>query len=936
MKKNKFKLSALAIIIGINVGSVYAAQDDADVEVAKAATAAEKKAKRIKDNEETEVIVVTGFKDSLSKALSHKRHADIGMDVISAEDIGKLPDVEIGDVLERIAGVQVDRGDDGVVSGTSIRGLPGYFNRTLYNGRVISTSLSEERFFDSQVMPAAFMSRVEVHKTSSADVVEGGLAGVVNLKSIRAFDIGKRAIRFKATATKPSNSDDTNSDVLAVFSDLYLDDSLGFTIGVNNLQYDTETQKSLSADPKQKHTEEQQGADFNGDNDLNDTFYLPASVNYALDQNFRERSAAFVNLEWRPTPELKVFGEVFYSGYDEVKNRSQARIKTKTGKFASNLNNDFVESSVYESDNFSEDERIYLNAFHNTNAGLEVTNQLNERESDTAVAFVDVEYLYDAWTFNFGANLSKSKTTQFQVEGKSALATNSLDVKMYGADIDSVWQTEFVNYPNELEFKPLTVNGQRLDAEFESNSWGLDFDGEYEFDFDNDFIMPTFIQFGLHYTEDESLALKPSANFGNKLAGLPISPESIETRIVEPSRGDWFDGALDTPMEDFFWPVTDMEKIIQHNNWTSEMLRAAAIEADNVIYNPGIDDDLKEDITAAYVRLNFENAAGDFTGNLGLRYVHTDQFVTGRGTSGFIDEASGDPLLDPTYQSEISAVLDENLTSERSYDNYLPSLNLRYLPGDDWVIRTAWSSTMTRPLREDLKLLDKYNKGSNTLTSPDPELDAFVSENVDLSVEWYFDESSALTFAWFYKDIDTLTGQLTSVKSTPVYHLETEQVYNTDINYDEKINDTGAIIQGTTIGFEQPFSYLPSFLSNTGIKVNYTYIDNSRPDLLKNVSKDNAATTLYYDGTKFDARLSHVYRSERSRKLGIADTPDHYRRPSSTFNASVNYKPVRYVNIGLGISNITDEAIIDYNESGSIKNVSDSGRTISLSITARL
>ncbi|WP_440877477.1 TonB-dependent receptor [Thalassotalea sp. PLHSN55] len=955
MNNTTFKLSALAVIIGMNVGAAYAAEPsiDGEQQANKVKTAAQKKAERNKEKAETEVIVVTGIKDSLSRALSRKRHAEFGMDSISAEDIGKLPDVEIGDVLERIAGVQVNRGDDGVVNGTSIRGLPGYFNRTLYNGRVIATSLSTERYFDSQIIPAAFMTSVDVHKTAMANDIEGGLAGVVNLKSVRAFDVGKKAVRFKATLSNPSNVDDVNTDVLAVFSDLYLDESVGFTFGVNHLQYNTESQKSLNGAPTKK-IKEATGKDYDGngiDNDGVDAagnptgsgqeYFVPASINYALDQNFRERTAAFANLEWRPTDDLRLFGEVLYSSYDTINNRSQLRFKP-----IANLSEGVIGSNVwYQGEHFDE-QRAYLTALHPTNMHADISNQYNERESDVVVAFFDAEWFKDQWSFKFGTNIARSKTTQFQVEAINTTPNNSIDVLLDGSDIDNTWDITFTDpatamsiFSTPENYIDLKINGQQVGAEYESNSWGLDFDVEYDFDISNDILSPTYVQFGLHYTEDESLALKPQSILGTQISFLPGADDMIY-RSVSPTVGDWFDGALgrDYDSEMFSWMGPDLEAMIKQNNWTEETFREVGILTDE--HDLGARDDLEEEIGAAYVRLNFENGSGDLTGNVGVRYVHTKQLVTGQKLDYVVDAGEGD-YADEDYTPKFGARYVPGLvTEERNYYNYLPSLNLRYMATEDVVLRGAWSQTMSRPLRQDLRILDKVgtNDDHAKITQPSPDLNAFISENVDVSVEWYFDKSSALTLALFYKDIATLTQtKVTTEQEDNILHLESGTTYtDPEAVYYRKSDSTGSILQGATVGFEQPFEYLPSFLKDTGVKVNYTYIDNSRPDLMKNVSKDNLSATLYYDADLFDARLSYAYRGERARNIGIENVPDQWVRPSSTLNASFSYKPVQYLNINLGISNITDEPNRDYYLHGLTKSISDSGRTVSLSITGRL
>ncbi|MCW8833149.1 MAG: TonB-dependent receptor plug domain-containing protein, partial [Colwellia sp.] len=611
--------------------SLFSSQDDA----------LENEQRRIERQakDEVERIAVTGYRESLNKALSFKKNADYQVDVISAEDIGKLPDVEVGDVLERIAGVQVKRGDDGVVNGTSIRGLPGYFNRTLYNDHVINTSLSTERFFDSQIMPAAFVSRIEVQKTAQADVIEGGLAGVINLKSIRAFDIGETAARLHLTGTGTSNDHNHNSDIVAIFSDLYLNDTLGISTGINVLKSDTESQKGVVFNPVTKLTEGE-GKDYDGDGEVEngDVFYVPQAISYILNENSRERNAAFLNIEWRPTPTFNVFGEVFFSGYDTLNIRNNLKFRPRA---ANESTGEGAQVSQYEGALYPNGARDYLTVYHPSNIFAEVLNQYNYRESDIIVALFDMEWLHQRWTFNLSGNISKSKTNQFTIEAKNLTAKDYFDITLDGTQLDKAWGVYFHNPDGDPDysqrgllndpqapFRSLTVNAQQVGGEYESNTWAADFSAQYEFEHMDSYISVTSLQLGLHYSEDESLANQPRANFFGDTEGL-FNGAEMTYSTVEPARGQWFDYDANQPGAPLAWAVPDISTMVTDYNWTADSVRAAAIDAE--VYQPGIRDDLKEDIVAAFIKLNFENDSGLLTGNFGLRYIKTKQFASGQG-----------------------------------------------------------------------------------------------------------------------------------------------------------------------------------------------------------------------------------------------------------------------------------------------------------------
>ena len=146
------------------------------------------------DDEILEEIVVVGTRADLTAAINFKRNSDTIVDAISASDIGKMPDQNIADSLQRVPGVQIQR-NRGQAEEITIRGLQGRFTQTLVNGRLITTVFSDNlsnRNFQAYIMPSAFVSRLAVHKSGKADVREGGIAGSVDIVTQRALEIGGR------------------------------------------------------------------------------------------------------------------------------------------------------------------------------------------------------------------------------------------------------------------------------------------------------------------------------------------------------------------------------------------------------------------------------------------------------------------------------------------------------------------------------------------------------------------------------------------------------------------------------------------------------------------------------------------------------------------------------------------------------------------------
>ena len=187
-----------------------------------------------------EEVVVVGTRADLGAAIDFKRASDTIVDAISASDIGKMPDQNIADSLQRVPGVQIQR-NRGQAEEITIRGLQGRYTQTLVNGRPITTVFSDSlsnRNFQAYIMPSAFVSRLAVHKSGKADIQEGGIAGSVDIVTQRALEIGERRFNVSANGNWDGNNGEIGSDVTAMYADIFADDTLGIVLGVNLVDED--------------------------------------------------------------------------------------------------------------------------------------------------------------------------------------------------------------------------------------------------------------------------------------------------------------------------------------------------------------------------------------------------------------------------------------------------------------------------------------------------------------------------------------------------------------------------------------------------------------------------------------------------------------------------------------------------------------------------
>tara|TARA_R110002167_G_scaffold91458_1_gene246035 strand:+ start:86033 stop:89167 length:3135 start_codon:yes stop_codon:yes gene_type:complete len=901
-KKNKLHtgiLVALASLFGMTEGA------SAAVEEGKVAT-------------DVEVISVTGTRRSLQVALDLKRSSDTQMDVIAASDIGKMPDQDIGDSLQRVTGVQIQRSRNGVASEVAIRGLPENFTRTLYNGNVINTAFGKSRNFSFDTMPAAFVSTIEVHKTSSANLLEGGMSGTVNLRSQRAFDIGKSAFVLSAKAVQEGNSGETNPDISMIFSDLFADDTFGVTVGVNYFKSIIGQQEIGTSPVSVGYSESSAAIDYNKDGDTEDTIQFARFARVLGFEDTRQRSAAFANAEWRPSDNFKLFSEVYYNQYDTAMNRSILLLDMKDQTPGANS----ITTNFNGVDYFTQFEGNNIPTRGESNPGI--------YETDLLLMNLEAEYKTDIWTIEAGINVVESNLEQywnnFNVFGPLVdftVDTVSGDMTNIVFDDFAATQAALINPDNYVEPQ---IFRSDFGLGFESNSHAYNFDVTRWVDFSLPAgITLSSVQFGLYSSQDELIGNLQKLSLDPEQV-LALSPEGFVLEQITAGSGDWFDGGKSTNGQVPIWLSGDYDAFLAEYT-RSEMIAAGTLNPANTPEN------VREDVLAAYVRVDFEDDSGDFSGNLGLRYVDTKQVSEGLGAdleSGLFDDNSGQP-------SAISLPGGEFVVREKNYDELLPSMNLRYNLDDDHIVRFAAAKVMSRPNKGDLQVGATYNYINESVNTDDPNLEPFRATNFDLSYSWYFAEESLFSAALFYKKLESLvkTVQVPNVPFKLTNQVTGEVTTINLIQSGATNSDESAILKGLELIYQQPFTFLPGILSNTGMQFNYTYIDNSVPESLVASSENSFNVTVYYSDKQWDARLAYSYRDAYLQNESSGVLPALFVKEQQYLVGSVNYQYSEYLGFNLAVTNITDEGWGTEYTHGHMDRYSDYGRRFTGGITLK-
>lgn len=868
------------------------------------------------DDEPIEEIVVVGTRADLGAAIDTKRNADTIVDAISTSDIGKMPDQNIADSLQRVPGVQIQR-TRGQAEEITIRGLQARYTQTMVNGRPIATVFNDtlnNRNFQAYIMPAAFVSSLEVHKSGKADVQEGGIGGSVNIITQRGLAAGKRRINISGTGNWDGNNGGTGSEITAIYTDALADKTVGIMLGVNIVDENQGLHRDRGGRYRRLH-DEARDRDLNGDGDFEDRGIVVRDN--VLSENFeqqRERQSYLANLEWSPSDQLTLFTELLYSQQDTISPRESVRYDFRNKSTRSEGQKTTWINGIE-----------YVSQYHSTDTVLQAEKELQHRDADLLSALARASFYPDP-SLSLDFSFSRSRSSHFQTRVRAIARVRGIEtlINMEGRN-----QPTAVTVFGETHLDPeaYAVNqfnsGPGTNIRSESRQDDLRFDIERRLNA----RFARSVGFGINAADGFFVSSRDF--FAATAAELSeIGVTSFPMILTGSDRGGFLNSSGRPAIGN--WLVPDTGAAI-----ASAGSIQAIVDADGeaVFNDPAAAVDISEQFTSAYAILNFGDEDGRFSGNFGVRHTRTEEKVKGVSVdldAGFTRDSSGD--LSPNAASV-------PVRRDRSYSNTLPSLNLRYNPGNNHVLRFSAARTMTRPMPSQLDLvvsgLRGRSDGSNSISYSDPDLKPFLANDFNLVWSYYYGDNNLFSASLFLKDLDSLIGRKTFTENFDITDIRTGTTLPEPFNVQTDSNSEGVRLQGTELGWQHALTELPGLLANTGFKLNYTYIDNSAPDRLRAAAEHNYNVIIYYDGGPFDIRASYTYRGEYLVTPATGLEPRELFHPRRYLSASISYRLRNGLRFRLAGANLTDEADIRHHE-GLVRQYIDYGRRVSLSVRGNL
>lgn len=863
-----------------------------------------------------EEVVVTGVRQSLENAILTKRDAAAVVDAISAEDVGKFPTENLAESLQRVTGVQISR-FRGEGQNVTIRGLPSEFSLVQLNGRTLTSALgasgsSLSRSFDFTILPSEFVSSVEVYKSPTADLEEGGLAGTVIARTLRPLDIGEARLGGSLQMANESNRDEWAPRASSFYSDTFADGKLGVALGVAYTERLTETHEQRITRYRRATESAQGGLDLNGNGvvengaggrPLNSTPYAMLDSSFhTIYREDRKRTTAIGTVQFRPSDQWEFVAEGFYGKVDLFSPRYTDLLRVGIGLQSGGpvIPGSIVLGQLPGNDSTVGDRGLPINtvlAGGFRGVDQRADGRTEERKGDLLSTALSGTYTGESFTVTTELGYSVAKQTrsdpllenQRRATLNYDLRTNSDLVSYAFAGADETARL------NPSTFTLLGFNGEwgrkredeqtDLSVDVKQNfSWGW-VDG---------------LQYGGKYTirenNENNRRIAATAPQIRQLFGG--GPDQLFLREIRPSSGEFLDADGGTSgLFQQSWLVNDPFAFIKAYG-------RKAIEAVSTITNdPTGINDIEEDVSALYVRANLDRG-GKLTGNIGVRAVYTEQKSV--GVAPDLTAITFEPQAGSVTRIPAAAPL----TVERNYTDILPSLNLKYELTDDVALRFAASRTMSRPSLPQISPSITASGATQSLTANNPELDPFRSNNFDFSAEWYFARGALLAGTVFYKDIVSLVERVQTQIPLTITQINgdgSRQPVNQVWTLSQLVNGKGTAVGGIEVSYQQNFDFLPAPFDGFGVLTNYTYMDTHGSVPLQGASRNNYTASMYYEKAWFGGRLSYTWRDEFYNGVEGNSQDTRIQQDFGTLDANVSFNFNDHVSAVVEATNILEE-----------------------------
>lgn len=766
----KFNKTLLASSIGIMLGSMAITP----------ALAQESEA-------ETEIIEVKGVRGSLSQSMDIKRQSSGVVDAISAVDMGKFPDTNLAESLQRITGVSINR-VNGEGSEVTVRGFGGNFNLITLNGRQmpaanVSTitgnpvdkgSTGSSRSFDFSNIASEGVSGIEVYKTGQAAVPSGGIGATININTLKPLATGQNRASVGIKAVKDESGHGVTPELSGVTNWVNDDENFGISLfgsfqerdsGSRHMSVEQFQLREWSATDIDTFTAP--GADVINSPTVGQIVAIPSNIGLGTNQDNRERTNLMLTVQYEPVDDLIITADATYA-----KNEQDSTSLIDGIWFSQQFNSvEFDGNPVVSTPvKFSEDIEGGKDFFFQ-NLALATKDELKSFGINADF------WVNDSLNLRFDAASSQAKSG-----GNGPLGNNAIRFNLAGSNAG--WQAadftreipqasividDLVKGNNNGVFDKPDVGSQVVQTDKSNQETDVD-----QLRFDGSFITDNYtVDFGVGYLATEMRQTRESTS--EALGGWGVdAPGDIPEGLFEQSctacafedhdmSGVKGADAIALPAGSTTIALGSVSFSGDPVELLSEVGPLYGLSLDTLPINGFDNNIIEEDILSAYVQINFDNEVGDMPLSVvaGLRYEQTD--VT--STSNQIVPLQIVWESDNDFRTDLSES-SEAISAEHDYSNLLPNLDVALDVTDELKARLSISKTLARPAYNQLFNSTTVSAparptalgGTPTGNSGNATLDPLESTNFDLSLEYYYSDSSVVSIGYYRKDVKNFVG----------------------------------------------------------------------------------------------------------------------------------------------------------------------------------
>ena len=963
MKSTKFiktpLAASVAMILTAGLGTMSAyAQDEQE-----------------KADNEIEVIEIKGIRGSMIRAMDMKRDATGVVDAISAEEMGKFPDTNLAESLQRITGVSVSR-SNGEGSEITVRGFGPEFNLITLNGRQMPGT-GYTRSYALENIAADGVSALEVAKSGQADVPSGGLGATVNIITTRPLNSPGEKFSSSIKAIHDSSNeagDDVTPEFSAMYSNTYADDTFGFAVSFSHQERDFQQQNAniqgWQANVDLPTLDEGDYIDARPvDSDGNPTgnYFFPKDMNYSIADVERERTNGQVTLQYSPV-------ENFTATVDYTASRAITGVNTVGwgiwNEFGSNING-------YELD--ENGTAIYADISGNDGS---FTASRGTTEVKARSIGLNLEWrINDEWEVEFDYHDSKNETDNGADDGLGStgqiiLGSDQLKSKVYDYRTGEIPHA-YVNWNNGTT----VLDPSEIDSNFSQFSYSP---GESKVEqaqlhttwFNERFEIPLVkVKFGTAHTKQTMggftawSGLRGGPGFNPSFT--EIFPDGMFTYNDTGDMLDQFSGGGSALEPNYYYTYSFEEALARQLAYLNEDLLGDNQYSIDPFYD-GIDSEsyVEEKTQSFYVNSLWEFEVANYFVqiNAGLRYEDTD--VTSTVRQRVESQVNWVSASEWIMQYETGGT-DNFYQEEGNYDIWLPNIDVKVEITDELVGRVSWGKTMARAPLGNLaggrSLTGSPKPGARTGSQGNTNLLPFESTNLDLSLEYYYGEGSYASVGYFKKDVDNfIQTQITETTIDGLYDILNGPRYleavasvearGEQATSDAVFNEMLALGYGNADGAIEPTSSDPLMVWNIsqpqntdsksvdgfevavqhlfgesgfGLGVNATFVDGDVEFDVASLTQqaplsglsDSANFQAFYDKDGLSVKVTYAWRDSYligvGQSQGSSDAPPQFGDTYGQWDLSVNYDINENMTVffeGINLNNETERGYGRYEE----------------------